>query len=107
FASLQIPNDDGGLEADVSHLARSEVLAALRQRDARNRMVVAVLLQKMLRVVDQVANHHGRAQRVDDVLVVRVENETFRNGACCWWNMANPRKTARKKDSRRRATRYY
>ena len=71
---LEVPEDDVGDEAHVRLLPGRQVLPRGRQRHARHLVVVA-LQEALLRGVLLVAEHDGRAERVDDRVAVRVELE--------------------------------
>ena len=58
-------------------LAGSDVLAGTGDSDHRD--VVVMAAQEVLSARDDVAQHDRGAQRVHDVLIVRVKHEAFRD----------------------------
>jgi len=73
--SVEVPNDDVGLEALVGLLAASNVLASVRDNYDGDLIVVAA--EELLCSANNVSNNDGGAQREDEVLVVRVEDQAI------------------------------
>lgn len=71
---------DTYLEALVRLLAAGDVLAGLGHGDDGD--VVIVAAQEVLRARDDVAHDDRGAKGIQDVLVVRVQDEAFRHLAC-------------------------
>ena len=68
------------LEALESSLAASDVLSGVGDDDARN--LVVVTSQKLLCSANNVSNYDRCAQREDDMLVVRMQNQSLVHLAC-------------------------
>jgi hypothetical protein len=68
------------LEALMRFLTACDVLARLGHGDDGN--VVIVAAQEVLRARDDVAYDDRSAKGIQDVLVVRVQDEAFRHLAC-------------------------
>jgi hypothetical protein len=64
------------LETLVGFLARCDVFSRVGNGYYRN--VVVVTAQEVLSSCDDVAQHDGRTQRVENVFVVWVQNEALR-----------------------------
>lgn len=72
---------DECIESHMRHLSRREVLARRREREAADGAVMSALVEESLRVVHEVTHDDRRSERVDEVLIVRVENEAVRHVA--------------------------
>ena len=72
---FEIPDYDVRLEAHMCFLAAGYLLARGRDRDDRNLVVVAP--QERLRAADDVAHDDRRTQGVNQVFVVRMQNQTL------------------------------
>lgn len=74
---FQVPDDDDGGEPHMGDLARCQHLARVRHRHTADGAVVPVLLQESLRAPQKVLDDDIGAQRVDEVLVVFVQQQAF------------------------------
>ena len=68
------------LKALVGLLSRSDVLSCVGDDDDREFVVVAS--QELLCPADDVSNDDGGAQREDQMLIVRMENQSLLHVAC-------------------------
>ena len=77
---LEVPNDDICLEAHEGALATGDVLAIGRDSDDGDLIVVAS--EEGLLAGEHVPDDDGGAQWVDEMFVVRMQNESVSSGAC-------------------------
>lgn len=74
---VEIPDDDISLESHVGLLSRGNVLAGSRDGDHTN--VIIVSSEELLSSSEGVSDDKGGTEGEDDMLIIRVEDESTVN----------------------------
>jgi hypothetical protein len=78
--SIEVPDDDVRLEALPGLLSTCNVLSGVGSNDNGDLVVVAT--EELLCSADDVSDNNRGAQREDQVLIIRVQNESLVHLAC-------------------------